>query len=60
MLRGFADYRMIVYSIVLILMMIFRPIGLLGRKEFSITKVLNYIKLKTKGADVNIKEVKDE
>lgn len=60
MLRGFADYRMIVYSIVLILMMIFRPIGLLGRKEFSINKVLDYIKLKTKGADVNTKEVKDE
>ena len=60
MLRGFADYRMIVYSMVLILMMIFRPIGLLGRKEFSINKVLDYIKLKTKGADVNTKEVKDE
>lgn len=60
MLRGFADYRMIIYSIVLILMMLFRPSGLLGRKEFSITKVINYIKLKFKGADVNTKEVKNE
>lgn len=38
-LRSFADYRMIVYSLVLILMMIFRPTGLLGRKEFSLTNI---------------------
>lgn len=39
-LRAFADWRMIIYSLVLILMMIFRPSGLLGRAEFSISKVL--------------------
>lgn len=39
-LRAFADWRMIIYSLVLILMMIFRPSGLLGRKEFSISKLL--------------------
>ena len=38
-LRSFADYRMIIYSLVLILMMIFRPTGLLGRKEFSLTNI---------------------
>lgn len=39
-LRGFNDYRMILYSLILIIMMLFRPIGLLGRKEFEITKVI--------------------
>lgn len=39
-LRGFADYRMIIYSLVLILTMIFRPKGLLGRKEFQISKLI--------------------
>lgn len=39
-LRAFADWRMIIYSLVLILMMIFRPSGLLGRKEFHISKLL--------------------
>ncbi len=42
-LRGFAQYRMIIYSIILILMMIFRPTGLLGRKEFSIGGILDKI-----------------
>lgn len=37
LLRGFNDYRMFIYSIILILMMIFRPSGLLGTKEFSLT-----------------------
>ncbi|NLY20256.1 MAG: branched-chain amino acid ABC transporter permease, partial [Tissierellia bacterium] len=40
LLRGFSDYRMIVYSLSLILMMLFRPTGLLGRKEFGITKYI--------------------
>lgn len=39
-LRGFSDYRMIVYSLLLIMTMIFRPTGLLGRKEFQITKLI--------------------
>lgn len=38
LLRSFADYRMIVYSLALILIMIFRPTGLLGRKEFNFTR----------------------
>ncbi|WP_138159793.1 branched-chain amino acid ABC transporter permease [Peptoniphilus catoniae] len=37
LLRQFSDYRMILYSIILILMMIFRPEGIFGRKEFSLT-----------------------
>ncbi|MEG0766422.1 MAG: branched-chain amino acid ABC transporter ATP-binding protein/permease [Clostridia bacterium] len=42
-LRGFADYRMLIYSVVLILMMLFKPSGLLGRKEFSLTKTLEWM-----------------
>lgn len=34
-LREFADYRMLVYALALVLMMIFRPKGLLGTKEIS-------------------------
>ena len=34
-LRGLAEYRLIIYSLLLILMMLFRPSGLLGTREFS-------------------------
>jgi len=34
-LRAFADYRMIIYSLMLILMMLYRPRGLMGTAEFS-------------------------
>ncbi|MEK3902750.1 branched-chain amino acid ABC transporter permease [Paenibacillus sp. FSL R7-0179] len=37
-LREFPEWRMIIYSIVLILMMIFRPSGLLGVSKFSLGK----------------------
>lgn len=37
-LREFPEWRMIIYSIVLILMMIFRPSGLLGKTGFSFGK----------------------
>ena len=39
-LRSFADYRMVLYSLVLVLMMIFRPGGLLGSYDFSLSRVL--------------------
>jgi len=39
-LRSFNEYRMLVYSVVLVLMMIFRPTGLLGTYEFSLTQTL--------------------
>ncbi|MDI9490490.1 MAG: branched-chain amino acid ABC transporter permease [Clostridiaceae bacterium] len=45
-LRQFNDYRMIIYSLLLIMVMLFRPEGLLGRKEFHITKVVDKIKTK--------------
>lgn len=34
-LRMFSDYRMLVYSVVLVIVMIFRPAGLCGNYEFS-------------------------
>lgn len=33
-LRGFADYRMVVYSLLLIVIMLTRPQGLMGSREF--------------------------
>ena len=42
-LRAFADYRMVVYAIVLILVMIFRPQGLLGTYDFSLGNILEKI-----------------
>lgn len=47
-LREFADYRMILYAFILILMMIFRPKGLLGREEFQISKLIAYCQKKLK------------
>lgn len=53
-LRSFDEYRMLVYSVVLVLMMIFRPTGLLGTYEFSLTKVID--RLRNRGA----KKIKEE
>ena len=39
-LRSFADYRMVIYSLVLVLMMIFRPGGLLGSYDFSLSRII--------------------
>lgn len=40
-LKPLAEWRMVIYAIILIAVMIYRPQGLLGRKEFSIRKFLN-------------------
>lgn len=40
-LRQFASYRLLVYSIVLIVMMLFRPQGLLGHKELNVTAMFD-------------------
>ncbi len=36
LLRGFATYRLLIYAVLLIIMMLFKPSGLLGTKEISI------------------------
>lgn len=41
LLRDFAAWRMVIYSLTLVLMMIFRPSGLMGTKEFSLTATVD-------------------
>ena len=43
LLRAFASYRMLVYSVALVLIMIFRPQGIFGNWEFSLPKMINRI-----------------
>ena len=39
-LRAFEDYRMVAYSLVLVLVMIFKPTGLMGQYDFSMSRIL--------------------
>lgn len=39
-MREFSTYRMLAYSVVLVLVMLFRPGGIFGRWEFSLTRLL--------------------
>jgi branched-chain amino acid transport system permease protein len=41
MTRQFSKYRMLVYSIILVMVMIFRPGGIFGNWEFSFTRLIN-------------------
>ncbi|MPN10307.1 hypothetical protein SDC9_157602 [bioreactor metagenome] len=43
-LRAFAQYRMLIYAFLLVLMMLFRPIGLCGTWEFSLLDTLRGIR----------------
>ena len=43
-LRGLAHYRMFVYGLAVILIIVLRPQGLLGYREFSITGLARWIK----------------
>lgn len=43
LMRQFSTYRMLVYSIILVLVMIFRPGGIFGTWEFSLTGLLEKI-----------------
>jgi len=59
LLRGFAEYRMVIYSLLLVLVMIFKPSGLCGRYNFSLGGELDNffawtrIKMLGKGGDPN-------
>lgn len=46
LLRPFAAYRMVAYSLVLVLVMIFKPSGLLGTYDFSLNGLLDKLILK--------------
>lgn len=49
MLRAFDSYRMVAYSLLLIVVMIFKPSGLLGTYDFSLSRILEkLINWKTK------------
>ncbi len=45
-LRFLKDYRLVIYPFILILIMLFRPQGLLGRAELSITGLLDKLRLR--------------
>jgi len=48
-LRDFASYRLLIYSILLILVMLFRPQGLMGTRELHLSKINDkYESIKTK------------
>lgn len=51
MLRDFSIYRMLAYSVVLVLIMIFRPSGIFGKYEFSLPRVLGKLIRKIKGGN---------
>ncbi|MFO3667167.1 branched-chain amino acid ABC transporter permease [Anaerococcus kampingiae] len=51
-LRSLAEWRMVIYALILIAVMIYRPQGLLGRKEFSIRNLLKIDKYKKGDVEV--------
>ena len=60
LLRSFSDYRMVVYSLALVVMMIFRPKGLLGSYDFSLSRSLEtFLNRLTGRADNKKKEAAD-
>ena len=42
-LRAFSEYRMILYSLLLITVMIFKPSGLMGQYDFSLSHILEKV-----------------
>lgn len=43
-LRGIAEYRALIYSISLVIIILYRPKGLLGTKEISLVEIIDKIK----------------
>lgn len=48
LLRAFAQYRMVAYSLLLVVVMIFKPTGLMGNYEFSASSLIGRIGAKTR------------
>lgn len=46
LLRSFEDYRMVIYSLLLVIVMIFKPSGLMGTREFSFGKTIDQTTIK--------------
>lgn len=59
-LRGLSsvikDYRMLIYALLLITMMIFRPQGILGTREITIANIKKFFKNFKKSSSKNIEE----
>ncbi len=49
LLRSFEKYRMVVYSLILVIVMIFKPSGLFGTYDFSLNSLLDKLILFFKG-----------
>ena len=56
-MRQFSQYRMLAYSVVLVLVMIFRPVGIFDTWEFSLTRLLKRMTGRS-GTSGKIKECK--
>lgn len=50
MLRGFEEYRMVIYSLLLVIVMIFKPTGLFGKYDFSLGDTLDKLYMRIKKA----------
>ena len=51
---AFASYRMLIYAVVLVVVMIFKPTGLCGGKEFSLAKFLLKPKAEEENSEMEI------
>lgn len=58
-LRSFSDYRMLLYSVALVLIMIFKPTGLMGTYEFSLSRLLGSRRRKKAAAPEALEEGKE-
>ena len=56
LMRQFSQYRMLAYAVVLVLVMIFRPGGILGHWEFSLIRLFKRICGKEKKEAIEAKE----
>lgn len=59
LLRGLDDYRLVIYSLLLVVVMIFKPSGLFGRYDFSLNGLLAKIFRRKKADDSKKSEVKE-
>ena len=60
MLRSFSDYRMVAYSLALVLMMLFRPKGLMGTYDFSMGNTIENIVARIRGGKAKAAKGKKE
>ena len=60
MLRSFSDYRMVAYSLALVLMMLFRPKGLMGTYDFSMGNTIENLVARIRGGKAKAAKGKKE